>query len=424
MTPESNQKRPKRPWSRGDKLLIIVPTALAALALGLFFWNRAANTLPAALPPPHPMPAVNARDYFLKAAVLAKQSGSVGPNSQAVQLLHQGFQYPYQEPPPTVFKLPIKELRAMNVLARHLAKQAQADAGQGQWEASADAGMDTLQMGVAAAHGADDTGTLLSSYSQYAGEKALWKVVGHLNAAQARMGTRRLEAIHANRVPYVKMLREQKASIQRGLSQEMDQPNWRDDWITTTPPVLTYPKAWRNHVLSTTRLRLTSKQQILTANAKYMDALIAAAQQPYAAHLAYPSPPGDPVNQLSGVSHYGYLWIDIVNLDTQNALLLTSFALRAYRLDHGTYPAALTALVPGYLKAVPTDPFALSGPLRYKTVDAKYVLYSVGPDGKDDGGKAIFDTSKPPLGPADGSDQRRYVQQDSKGDVVAGVNIF
>lgn len=412
MTPETTQKRSKRRWSRSDKLLVIIPAILAMAACGLFFWLRALDKPPVvSLPPPTVMPAVNARDYFLKAAKAAVVTGSVGPDSEAVQLLHRGFHYSYQEPPCNTFNLPIKELRAMNVLARQLAKQAKADAGQGQWEASADAGMDTLQMGVAATHGADDTGTLLSSYSQYAGEKALWKVVGHLNAAKARTGARRLDAIRANRVPYVKMLGEQKASIQRGLSQEMNQPNWRDDWITTTPPVLTYPRAWRNHVLSTTRLRLTSKQQILTANAKYMDALIAATQQPYAAHLAYPSPPGDPVNQLSGVSHYGYLWIDIVNLDTQNALLLTSFALRAYRLDHGTYPAVLSALVPGYLKAVPTDPFALSGPLRYKLVGAKYVLYSVGPDGKDGGGKPILNSPD------------NWVNRDSIGDIVAGVNL-
>lgn len=411
MTPETTQKRSKRRWSRGDKLLVIIPAVLAVAACGLFFWLRALDKPPVvSLPPPTVRPAVNARDYFLKAAAAAAQTGSVAPNSEALRLLHQGFQYPYQEPPHSAFGQPRPELREMRVLARQLAKQAKADAGQGRWGASADAGMDALQMGVTVTHGADFDGTLFI-YSQNAGEEPLWKVVGYLNAAQARAGARRLEAIRANRVPYVKMLREQKASIQRRLSQEMNQPNWRDDWITTTPPVLTYPRAWRNHVLSTTCLRLTSKQQILTANAKYMDALITAAQQPYAAHPAYPLPPGDLVNQLSDVSHYGDLWLGIVNLDTQNALLLTSFALRAYRLDHGTYPAVLAALVPGYLNAVPTDPFALSGPLRYKLVGAKYVLYSVGPDSKDNSGSPIL------------SDTNNWINKDSIGDVVAGVNI-
>ncbi|MBV9848134.1 MAG: hypothetical protein JO250_00460 [Armatimonadetes bacterium] len=108
--------------------------------------------------------------------------------------------------------------------------------------------------------------------------------------------------------------------------------------------------------------------------------------------------------------------------EAQNALLLTALALRAYRVEHGVYPATLDALIPTYLSRVPDDPFALSGPLRYRRVGDKYVLYSVGPDGKDDGGRPIFDASKPAPRPGK-RDQRRYVKEDSKGDIVAGVNV-
>ena len=69
-------------------------------------------------------------------------------------------------------------------------------------------------------------------------------------------------------------------------------------------------------------------------------------------------------------------------------------ALRAYRLEHGAYPATLAALTPAYLKQIPNDPFAASGPLHYKRQGSKYVLYSIGPDGKDDGGKPIFDATQ------------------------------
>ena len=109
--------------------------------------------------------------------------------------------------------------------------------------------------------------------------------------------------------------------------------------------------------------------------------------------------------------------------DTQNALLAVSFALRAYRLDHGAYPATLAALTPAYLSRVPDDPFAISGPLRYKRQGGKYVLYSVGPDGKDNGGKPIFDPSKPPPPAGSERDYRSAVRNNSVGDVVAGVNF-
>lgn len=42
----------------------------------------------------------------------------------------------------------------------------------------------------------------------------------------------------------------------------------------------------------------------------------------------------------------------------------TAVALRRFRIDYGAYPARLNELVPGYLKAVPIDPFA-GGPPEY-----------------------------------------------------------
>ena len=46
----------------------------------------------------------------------------------------------------------------------------------------------------------------------------------------------------------------------------------------------------------------------------------------------------------------------------------------------------LDALVPRYLEQVPADPFSPKQGLRYKRVDGRFMLYSVGPDGTDDGG--------------------------------------
>jgi len=411
MTPETAQKRPKRLWSRGDKLLIIVPAVLAALACGLFFWLRALDNPPVvSLPPPTVMPAVNARAYFLKAAAAAKQTGSVGPDSRAVRLLHQGFQYPYQEPPYNAFSLLMPELRAMNVLARQLAEQAEADAGKGQWDASADAGMDAVQMGMSMMHGAGINGALRGSISQRLGSKPLWADVDHLTAPQARAAARRLERITADRVSYLDVLIVTKGAAQRGLIEEMKKPNWRDNWITTTPPVLKYPMGWRNHVMSTTRLRLSSKENILAANAHFMDALISAARHPYASRPPDTPLPEDPVNRLM-YQPTDDLWAITLDTDTNNALLAAAFALRAYQLDHGAYPATLSVLVPGYLKAVPADPFALSGPFRYRRIGTKYLLYSIGPDGKDNGGKPILNNTN------------NWVNEDSEGDIVAGVNI-
>lgn len=69
---------------------------------------------------------------------------------------------------------------------------------------------------------------------------------------------------------------------------------------------------------------------------------------------------------------------------------LTACALEKYFLNHHAYPAALTALVPDYLERVPND--VIDGaPMRYRlTMDGRYQLWSIGRDGRDDGGAIVW----------------------------------
>jgi hypothetical protein len=67
-----------------------------------------------------------------------------------------------------------------------------------------------------------------------------------------------------------------------------------------------------------------------------------------------------------------------------------AFALAAYRADRGTYPARLADLAPKYVAAVPKDIFNASE-LHYRPEGGGCLLYSVGPNGKDDGGKGMED---------------------------------
>jgi hypothetical protein len=64
---------------------------------------------------------------------------------------------------------------------------------------------------------------------------------------------------------------------------------------------------------------------------------------------------------------------------------IAGVAAERYRRDHGRWPAALGALTPDYLGAVPADPFD-GQPLRYKRLADGLVVYSVGPDKEDNGG--------------------------------------
>jgi hypothetical protein len=64
----------------------------------------------------------------------------------------------------------------------------------------------------------------------------------------------------------------------------------------------------------------------------------------------------------------------------------TALAVERFRLAHnGEVPESLAAVTPQYLSAVPRD---VDGkPLRFKKLARGYVIYSIGADGVDNGGK-------------------------------------
>ena len=69
-----------------------------------------------------------------------------------------------------------------------------------------------------------------------------------------------------------------------------------------------------------------------------------------------------------------------------------ALAIRLYELDHGGRPRELAELVPDYLPAVPIDPMAAGErPIHYLPNAHQPILYSVGENGRDDGGAYVID---------------------------------
>ncbi|MGO8928688.1 MAG: hypothetical protein ACLQU3_17605 [Limisphaerales bacterium] len=69
-------------------------------------------------------------------------------------------------------------------------------------------------------------------------------------------------------------------------------------------------------------------------------------------------------------------------------LLAAELALCCYQSEQGHPPARLDELAPKYLSHVPEDPFS-GQPLVYRAQGTNWLLYSVGPDGVDDGGRPL-----------------------------------
>ncbi len=78
-------------------------------------------------------------------------------------------------------------------------------------------------------------------------------------------------------------------------------------------------------------------------------------------------------------------------------VLHAALRLEAFRQRHGTYPPKLEACVRGEMLA---DPFS-GNPLIYRRSGTRYELYSVGPNGADDGGTAYTESRMRPGVPGD-----------------------
>jgi hypothetical protein len=78
--------------------------------------------------------------------------------------------------------------------------------------------------------------------------------------------------------------------------------------------------------------------------------------------------------------------------------VLVGLALALHHREYGAWPESLDKLSPRWLPMVPAD--RISGkPLGYKIVDDRPVVYSVGVDRDDDGGRApLGDGNKPDPG--------------------------
>ena len=115
-------------------------------------------------------------------------------------------------------------------------------------------------------------------------------------------------------------------------------------------------------------------------------------------------PPGMD-GQLTGVTHvtafnllHPYTWDFNAYYQAlaERRLAATALAVRWYACEHGgVLPARLGDLVPRYLPALPSDPLAEGGPpLGYVAESKRPVVYSVGENGKDDGGRE-YDPAAP-----------------------------
>ena len=206
------------------------------------------------------------------------------------------------------------------------------------------------------------------------------------------------------------------------IKESLAKLNSPNDWHDTYRNFASDIGAKRLTPLDYFRFMTTSKANFLENYSKYMDQTIEYSKFPYSHPLKSPPTPTDLFNQIlvPVVPEARMKW---VAMSSNQRLLTTLLAINLHKLETGKLPSNLSDLVPSALKSLPDDPFAPKGALGYKLIGDKMTLYSIGPDAVDDGGKPIDDPSK--ANPKYPNSHARYnVQDDSKGDIVAGKNAL
>ena len=348
----------------------------------------------------------------------------------ALQRVRRSLRYPYQPPPVRSIATSLPYLADYVVLSKVLELEARIEAEHGDVGAAASSGLDGVELGAMVGHGSTIMDKAVALSCEQQGRAAQWPLVGRLSAPQARAAARRLERVIRLQVPLADTLREDRSASLAGLEETFQARDWRLQFCGYS---------WPTGAGTYLALLPYSKRRILDDMARVYDRDIAFEQTPYDPHATSdehePEASRDPVVALLYPS-FGLRFRELFSAQTENALLVASLALRAYELEHNGPPARLEALVPAYLSSVPTDPFGKGRPLGYRltrdtraVIDSlrrsRAVLYSVGPDGKDDGGTPVHDIGAPadPQIPVPARYRPRYaVNPFSTGDIVAQVN--
>ena len=432
----------KRALSSGERKLFVFTALVLCLPLGVaLFFNRINATPVVSIPPPPAPPTPNGYDLYVAAALatvritpevdsasdatppttpqararqysLARKTAWLAANTKALALFDQAMKTPSLAPPQRSFKAVSPFYARLRQLARDKHIQSNARWMRGDANGALQSGLDTVQMGHDVRRGGVILPTLVGIAIGAIGRSMTGDTIDKISAPQAKAAARRLEALLARRWNLAQVTTEEKYLSQAGML-EMFRENFRAPGSgLVNAKDLTFARKLR--------MLTISKQQIMDDIGADYDRRIANARLPYTSRCTPAPAYNDP-----------FLWPELTRLRPNDArdlvgdrFLMLRLALRAYRLERGAYPPDLRALVPGYLKAVPADPFGGGEPVRYKKQGQSYLLWSIGPDGRDDGAKPIpARYASRPLPPGERrSGMSTFSDFEGQGDVVAGVN--
>lgn len=381
-------------------LPILILFGLIRIVMNVF------GALPDVVIPSHTMPAINARDYFLKAggqlqsekaikpllvkraavagtsdhsAPDAEQTKLLSANSVTLVTLRQGLSFPYMEQAVRSFDTDLPYYKKYRSLGMLLRLEADARAAKGDYAGAVDSCLDAIQMGEMIPRGGTVIGMMVGEGIVRNGEKNCGKYATHLTDSEAHSAVKRLERIQNLHIPYSEVLTEEKYSVQGSMQELFGKPDslksLYDGVEKANDDSANKDEEQQPKSLKGLLYIFPNKRASFLNYTHYMDELIAAAKQPYTAN-ALPIPiPEDMVCQMICPVFTSAGEKDR-EIRARLGILELRLAIRAYELDHGHLPDTLAQLVPAYLTHLPDDPHAAKGSYGYTRNKVGYTLFS------------------------------------------------
>jgi hypothetical protein len=330
---------------------------------------------------------------------LAQVRTVVARNGPALARLRQGFRKQYRDPPLVSSNQIFPEFAQFREMARVLVTEGKLAEREGRPNDAARSYLDCVRLGVDVPRGGSIVHWLVGLAIQSMALRSLEQVDDRLDEPTAAAAAREMSRLEAQAPSLADALTNEKESMTAIALEMFGQPGgWRQyaGMFSSSTGAPSAAEMWL-----ALRFSFTPKRRMLDNVRGYMDTLAADARRPYYLRTPPPPLPGDPLSEivLPMFSNTKFQW---ASQDAHWRIVELRLATRAYEQQHGTPPASPASLVPAYLPALPQDPFAPQ-PLVYRRTGAGALVYSRGPDGKDDGG----------------NDLGSRVSPDSRGDIVS-----
>ncbi len=385
-------------------------------------WEADSTTPPASseFPPLHrdnkPLPpGVPAAGTLHRLYNPVEKQAVVRANAKALSIFREGLDQDFLLPPRPGNKTP--KLSEIRYVSRLIALESVVYRVSGENGKAVMSCLDGMKMANDIAIGGNLFPAQVSEAMQDVVRNEVWQIVDSLSLAETQEAITRLNNVMVEALPLKSIMIEEKNTLLSMSLELLNSKDWRKqyaDW----PPITAFSPDTPSSLQSSVYLFLEHMKTFkLSRRGVFLSVQADMEKQVHASDLSYPEycrmniPVSNKITQ-EVFPNYRSLRFHYEYNRCMNDLLLLQLSLHAYELEHGKYPVKLEELVPKYLANAPMDPFATGVEYKYVRKLNSYTLYSVGPDLKDDGGKAVVCENP----------EFRYVGGNDKGDILAGFN--